>query len=40
MYASTGCMTDARQFFDEMVNRNAITWNVMIGACAQSGPGD
>jgi hypothetical protein len=31
-------MKDARQVFDEMVlQRNAITWNVMIGAYAQNG---
>jgi pentatricopeptide repeat protein len=33
-------MKDARQVFDEMVlQRNAITWNVMIGAYAQNGHG-
>lgn len=41
MYASTGSMTDARQVFDKMVlKRDAITWNVIIGAYAHNGHGD
>ena len=40
MYAKCGSIRDARQVFDNMVTRNIVTWNVMIGAYSESGHGD
>ena len=39
MYAKSGSIEDARMVFDRMKERDVITWNVMIGACAGSGRG-
>uniref|UniRef100_A0A7I4BBY9 Pentacotripeptide-repeat region of PRORP domain-containing protein n=1 Tax=Physcomitrium patens TaxID=3218 RepID=A0A7I4BBY9_PHYPA len=39
MYAKSGSIKDARLVFDEMAERNVITWNVMIGGLAQHGFG-
>ncbi|CAM6100547.1 unnamed protein product [Calypogeia fissa] len=39
MYAKCGCITEARQVFDNFTNRDVITWTVMIGALAQHGYG-
>ena len=39
MYAKSGSIDDARLVFDRMVERNVVTWNVMIGGLAQQGFG-
>ena len=39
MYAKSGSIDDARLVFDRMVERDVITWNVMIGGLAQHGCG-
>ena len=39
MYAKSGSIDDARLVFDKMVERNVVTWNVMIGGLAQHGLG-
>uniref|UniRef100_A0ACD6ALK9 Uncharacterized protein n=1 Tax=Avena sativa TaxID=4498 RepID=A0ACD6ALK9_AVESA len=37
-YASEGSsLRDARRFFDEMADRNVVSWNTMIGGYAQAG---
>ncbi|XP_062194785.1 pentatricopeptide repeat-containing protein At2g22410, mitochondrial-like [Phragmites australis] len=36
-YALAGSLGDSRRFFDEMVNRNVVSWNSMIGGYAQRG---
>ncbi|CAN8278984.1 unnamed protein product [Cochlearia groenlandica] len=40
MYAQCGMIDDARKVFDEMPNRDLVTWTVMISACADSGRPD
>ncbi|KAG0565624.1 hypothetical protein M758_7G001800 [Ceratodon purpureus] len=39
MYAKSGSLDDARLVFDNMVERNIITWNAMISGLAQQGCG-
>ena len=39
MYAKCGSIEEARQAFDNLTNRNVVSWNVMIGASAGSGRG-
>lgn len=39
MYAKCGRLKEARKVFENLASRNVITWNVMIGAYAQSGYG-
>ena len=39
MYAKSGSIDDARRVFDRIVERNVITWNVMIGGLARQGFG-
>ena len=39
MYAKCGSIEEARQAFDNLTNRNVVSWNVMIGAYAGSGRG-
>lgn len=39
MYAKSGSIDDARHVFNDMVERDIVTWNVMIGALAQHGCG-
>ena len=39
MYAKSGSIDDARLVFDRIVERDVITWNVMIGGLAQQGFG-
>ncbi|CAN6167942.1 unnamed protein product [Urochloa humidicola] len=36
-YASAGSLVDSRRFFDEMVERNVVSWNSMINGYAQAG---
>ncbi|KAF8759305.1 hypothetical protein HU200_010343 [Digitaria exilis] len=36
-YASAGSLEDSRQFFDEMAERNVVSWNSMIGGYTQAG---
>uniref|UniRef100_A0A0E0B6C8 Pentacotripeptide-repeat region of PRORP domain-containing protein n=1 Tax=Oryza glumipatula TaxID=40148 RepID=A0A0E0B6C8_9ORYZ len=36
-YASAGSLGDSRRFFDEMVDRNVVSWNSMINGYAQAG---
>uniref|UniRef100_A0A7N0SW23 Pentatricopeptide repeat-containing protein n=1 Tax=Kalanchoe fedtschenkoi TaxID=63787 RepID=A0A7N0SW23_KALFE len=40
MYAQCGSVRFARKVFDEMVDRNVHTWNIMISACDQAGDFD
>lgn len=40
MYAKCGCLTLARNVFDNMPIRNVITWNVMFMAYGMHGRGD
>uniref|UniRef100_A0A7N0RDG6 Pentatricopeptide repeat-containing protein n=1 Tax=Kalanchoe fedtschenkoi TaxID=63787 RepID=A0A7N0RDG6_KALFE len=40
MYAQCGSVRLARKVFDEMVDRNVHTWNIMISACDQAGDFD
>eukprot|EP01018_Ginkgo_biloba_P023741 Gb_23967 [translate_table: standard] len=35
MYAKCGSMIDARLVFDRMLQRNVVSWNAIIAACAQ-----
>lgn len=37
MYAKCGNLEGAQQAFDDMPSKNVISWNSMIGACAQHG---
>ncbi|KAL5993193.1 hypothetical protein ACLOJK_014116 [Asimina triloba] len=37
MYAKCGSVTTARQIFDEMTDRNQVSWNAMISAYARNG---
>jgi pentatricopeptide repeat protein len=39
MYVKCGCMTEAREVFEKLSNRNIVTWNIMIGAMAANGRG-
>jgi pentatricopeptide repeat protein len=39
MYAKCGSVDNARRVFDRMVNRNIVSWNVIIGAYAENGCG-
>ncbi|GFQ03331.1 putative pentatricopeptide repeat-containing protein at2g01510 [Phtheirospermum japonicum] len=39
MYAKCGSLKDAVKVFDEMPERNTISWNAMISAYAQNGDG-
>uniref|UniRef100_A0A0D9XGK4 Pentatricopeptide repeat-containing protein n=1 Tax=Leersia perrieri TaxID=77586 RepID=A0A0D9XGK4_9ORYZ len=36
-YALAGSLEDSRRFFDEMVDRNVVSWNSMINGYAQAG---
>ncbi|CAM6113331.1 unnamed protein product [Calypogeia fissa] len=40
MYFECGCIIGARQVFENLTNRNVITWNVMIDGLAQHGCGN
>src|SRR5436189_236697 len=40
MYAKCGIIEEARDTFNKLASRNVITWNVMIGAYADSGDGE
>jgi pentatricopeptide repeat protein len=40
MYSRCGSLIDARTVFNGMPNRDAVTWNVMIGCCADHGNGE
>lgn len=37
MYAKCGCVEEARQVFDDMPQRNAISWSAMIAGYAKNG---
>ncbi|XP_058093755.1 putative pentatricopeptide repeat-containing protein At2g01510 [Magnolia sinica] len=39
MYAKCGCIEEAGWIFDEMPNRNIVSWNAMITAYSQNGHG-
>lgn len=40
MYAKCGSLKDALQSFQEMPDRNPVTWNALISAYAQNGDGE
>ncbi|KAH9293007.1 hypothetical protein KI387_041794, partial [Taxus chinensis] len=40
MYAKCESMDDAHQVFDEMPERNVVSWNAMIAGCVQNEDGD
>ncbi|KAJ7560407.1 hypothetical protein O6H91_04G128300 [Diphasiastrum complanatum] len=40
MYAKCGCIEDARQVFNNMRERNVVSWNAMIAGYAQQGLGN
>ena len=40
MYAKCGNIEEARNTFDKLSSRNVVTWNVMIGAYAETGDGE
>jgi pentatricopeptide repeat protein len=40
MYAKCGSKEAAREAFDKLGNRDVMSWNVMIGAYAESGCGE
>eukprot|EP01018_Ginkgo_biloba_P009223 Gb_41641 [translate_table: standard] len=37
MYAKCGSVDDARRVFDEMLQRNVVSWSAMIAGCARHG---
>ncbi|MQL76991.1 hypothetical protein Taro_009403 [Colocasia esculenta] len=39
MYAKCGCMDETVQTFEEMLDRNIVSWNTMMSAYAHSGQG-
>eukprot|EP01018_Ginkgo_biloba_P036876 Gb_04828 [translate_table: standard] len=40
MYIKCGSLTDARQLFDNMPERNVVSWSAMVAGCAQQGFGE
>lgn len=40
LHAKSVSLEDAREVFDKMVERDVISWNIMVGAYAESGDGD
>ncbi len=40
MYVKCGSIKEARQMFDNMVSRDAISWNTIIGGYAEHGPSE
>jgi pentatricopeptide repeat protein len=40
MYSRAGCVTDAERVFLEIVKKDVVSWNVMIGAFAKNGYGE
>ena len=40
MYAYNGCIEDARRFFDKMIDKDCVSWNVMINGYVQCGESD
>lgn len=39
MYAKSGSIVDAKKVFDRLVKRDVVSWNSILGACAQHGRG-
>lgn len=40
MYLKLGSMSDARRVFDEMPERNVVSWSVMMYGCVETGDGE
>ncbi|KAJ6376759.1 hypothetical protein OIU76_025835 [Salix suchowensis] len=40
LYADNGCIEDARRFFDKMIDKDCVSWNVMINGYVQCGESD
>jgi pentatricopeptide repeat protein len=40
LYADNGCIEDARRFFDKMIDKDCVLWNVMINGYVQCGESD
>ncbi|WOL14316.1 hypothetical protein Cni_G23096 [Canna indica] len=39
MYAKCGCFVETQKTFDEMPNKNIVSWNTLLSAYAQNGQG-
>ncbi|CAK7357375.1 unnamed protein product [Dovyalis caffra] len=40
LYAENGCIEDARNLFDKVIDKDCVLWNVMINGYAQCGESD
>eukprot|EP00250_Pteridium_aquilinum_P009954 c19050_g1_i1 orf=628-2976(-) len=40
MYAKSGCLKDAQDLFSQLAEKDSISWNALISACAQNAHGE